>query len=112
MSGRLAQLHLEADLRCELDDRPLSIRVADGTAVVEFPDVATALKLFRLGSPRGSYARRLRSIKTLLDLMQLQLELRLRSHPIIRLGWKTGNPVWRAFGLPPMHLSLRPLLPR
>ena len=112
MAVGLIDLDVEADFRCEIDGSPLSIRAADGIAIVEVPDVTTGLKLLPLGSSRGSYVPQLGRFKKLLDHIQWQFELRLRSRLLVRLGWRTGSPIWKIVGLPPMHLSLRALLLR
>ena len=45
MTGSMMELQLEADLRCEIDNCPLSIRTADGIAIVEVPNVAAGSAL-------------------------------------------------------------------
>jgi hypothetical protein len=99
-------LRFDAHLQCELDDRPVSIRAGSGKAVVEVPDLATGLKLLRLGSPRGFFPRSLNQLKVLLDGALTRLDVFIDGHHVFAIGWKTGNPLWKLAGLPPMHIRM------
>lgn len=104
MPNDLAGIEFSADLRCEMDSRPITIRTVGRTIVVEVPDVATGLKLLRLGLPRGSLRRRLHKIKYTLDFLHAGLEVRIAKRPVLSLGHAQGNQVWRFLGLPALNL--------
>ena len=97
---------LNADLQCELDGIPLSISAANRRIVVEVPDVATAMKMLRLGSPRGSYFSFLRRLKQQLDDMQIHLVVNSRRRTLVELGYQVGSRRWKMVGLPRMKLHL------
>ena len=68
-----AEVH--ADLDCDLDGRNLSIRSSGNQTSVEVPDVATGLRLVRLGSPRGHFIPALHHWKRLLDVTTHRIDL-------------------------------------
>lgn len=100
-------LEFSADLRCELDSCPLTIRSVGSTIVVEVPDVATGLKIFQLGLPRRSRRRRLHQIKRVLDQLRAAVEIRIASKPVLSIGHKRGNSVWHLLGLPALTVRAR-----
>ena len=108
MTMDLATVEFSADLHCEIDSCPLTIRGADRTIVVEVPDVATGLKILRLGLPRGSRRRRLHTVKACLDDFATALEIRLAGKPIVTLGHNVGSRWWRLLGLPALSLRSIP----
>ena len=105
-----SDVQIDASLRCEIDGISMSIVAAERNVVVEVPDVATGLKLFQLGSSRGSPRKLLRQLKQLLDRTSHSLELQIGGQTQFRIGYQTGNHWWRLFGLPAM--SLEPALIR
>lgn len=107
MAYDLSALEFSADLRCEIDSSPLTIRSVGRTIVVEVPDVATGLKMFRLGLPRGSRRRRLHQIKHVLDQLRAAVEIRIASKPVLSIGYERGNSVWHLLGLPALSVRAR-----
>ena len=100
MTADPAAFKFSADLRCEIDSCSLTIRSAGRTIVVEVPDVATGLKLFRLILPRGSRGRRLHQIKRALDVLLAAVEIRIADKPVFCIGHEKCSRIWRFFGLP------------
>ena len=107
MTMDLSNIEFSADLRCEIDSSPLTIRSTGRTIVVEVPDVATGLKLFRLGLPRGSRRKRLHLMKKRLGQLASAVDVRINGKSVFRLGHSVGSQWWRILGLP--ALQLRPL---
>ncbi len=107
MAYDLKALEFSADLQCEIDSCPLTIRSVDRTIVVEVPDVATGLKMLRLGLPRGKRLRRLHQIKFALDQLRAAVEIQIASKPVFSMGYKRGSKVWILFGLPALSLRAR-----
>ena len=110
-----SDVQIDASLRCEIDGISMSIVAAERNVVVEVPDVATGLRLFQLGSARGSPRQLLLRLKELLDRTAHSLELRIDGKTQFRIGHQVGNQLWRLFRLPAMSLTpalLRSLLIR
>lgn len=103
----MPHLEIKANLECELDGRPLSVRTIGRTLFVEVPDVATGVKLARLGSPQGTIRQSVHRFKRFLDSAQMTLNLRIGNDSLGLIGFGRGNPFWQIFGLP--ALELRPL---
>lgn len=95
----------DADLKCELDGRKVSIRTTGRTIVVEVPDVATGLKLAKLGSLQGSYQRSAHKLKNMLDMASMSVHLRLRSKCVVMIGENCGTSFWKLFGFPKLGLK-------
>lgn len=96
-----------ADLNCELDSAPVSIRSAGRTIVVEVPDVATGLSLFRLSSSQGARRWQLAQLKKLLDTLLIAIEVIIAGRSVLRIGHEIGTSFWILFGLPPMSFSAK-----
>lgn len=101
----MPELTIYADLNCELDSAPISIRSAGRTIVVEVPDVATGFSLFRLSSSRGTKRWQLAQLKKLLDTLLIAIEVKIAGRSVLRIGHKIGTPFWILFGLPPLSFS-------
>jgi len=102
----MPDLSIYADLDCELDSTPVSIRSAGRSIVVEVPNLPTLLKLFRLGSPRGTRRHRLNQLKELLDKLFITLDVKVAGRSVVRIGHHTGTArFWSFFGFPPLSFS-------
>ena len=113
MDTALTNIEVCADLRCEIDSCPLTIRSEGRTIVVEVPDVASGLKVLQLSLPRGSRRRRLHAVKTVLDRLASVLEVRVAGRTCAQIGYHTGSRWWRLLGLPAISLSpIHAVLPR
>ena len=106
MTAMVAPLEFCADLHCEIDSCPLLIRSAGRTIVVEVPDVATGLKLFQLGLPRGSRRRRLSAWKQSLEACLATVEVRVGGASLFRLGHDANGRIWRVVGLPALDVQI------
>jgi hypothetical protein len=106
MNSISSALYIHADLACELDGSPFSIRCANRVFVVEVPDVATGLKLIQLGSSRGLPWRRVHRIKRLLDVICSSLEFKVAGKTVGSIGYEVGSHWWTLVGLPRLNLKL------
>lgn len=104
MVNNPGNLEFSADLRCEIDSCPLTIRSVGRTFVVEVPDVATGLNLFRLVLPRGFRRRRLLQTKNALDFLHAEVEIRIADRPVFSLGHSHGSRAWHFLGLPALRV--------
>jgi hypothetical protein len=95
----------DADLQCELNGRRVSVQTVGRTIIVEVPDVATGLKLAKLGPSRGSYRRSAHELKNMLDAAAFRVEVRLCGKPIVLIGENCGSSFWKLFGLPKLRLK-------
>ncbi len=101
---------ISADLNCELDDQTISIRGTDRRLVVEVPDVATGLKLLRLGSPRGTLLGRLRKATHFVEHLQVVMELKVADRVVGEIQPAGGN-MWgkilgfKTLGIHPASLT-------
>ena len=109
-SSSLAQHEIEANLACEIDGQPLTIRSANRRIVVEVPNIKTGWRLLQLGPFQGLLLHRLHCLKHGLDQMRLSLELMLDGKPVATIGYRVGSPLWRLLGLPSLRLRLDLLL--
>lgn len=112
MQPQRSSVEVTADLRCELDGTAFSFRSNGRNFVLDVPNLATLLNIFRLGSPNHSYRRSLHCMKTLLDLIASSLEIRIDGRQIGRMGYQVGNGWWRLFGFPPLTLKPVAILAR
>lgn len=103
----MPRLEIKANLECELDGRKLSVRTIGRTLHVEVPDVATGMKLARLGSPRGAIRESVHRCKHFLDAAQMTVSLRRGNDSLGVIGFEKGSSFWRIVGLP--ALELKPL---
>jgi hypothetical protein len=101
----MTPVDIHADLDCELDSAPISIRSSGRKIVIEVPDVATGLKLYQLGLPKGSRRRHLHRLKSSLDVLLAVVELRIAGQTVLLIGHETGDRVWNYFGFPRLHLK-------
>jgi hypothetical protein len=101
----MTPVDIHAELDCELDSAPISIRSSGRKIVVEVPDVGTGIKLFHVGLPRGSRLKRLHSLKNRLDQLLAIVEVRIANQTVLLIGHEVGSPVWNFFGLPRLHLN-------
>lgn len=92
------------NLQCELDNRPLSIDTAGRSIVVDLPDMATGLKILKLGSPRGTYRDATHRVHQWLEATSMTLDVRLDGKSLCAIGGNRGNSFWRVLGLPPLYL--------
>ena len=103
MSSLPAEIH--ANLDCVVDGRPFSVRSTGRQTVVEVPDVATGLRLVRLGSPRGYFWKSLHKWKHLLDSTLHRVEFRVRGRTVGAIGHGVGSRGWRLLGFPTLALK-------
>ncbi|QDS96885.1 hypothetical protein [Adhaeretor mobilis] len=96
----MTPVDIHADLDCELDSAPFSIRSSGRKIVVEVPDLATGMKLFHVGLPRGSWRRRLSFLKRSLDQLILVVEVKIAGITVMKVGHQTGSRLWNCFGMP------------
>lgn len=105
-----ASLNFEIDLQCEFEKRPLSVVTAGRTIVVDLPDVATGLRILKLGSPRYSYRDVARQVDQWLLAASMTLDVRVGGEYLGTIGGHPPNTLWKAIGLPPMKLKPMQLL--
>ena len=103
-------LVIEGSLRCELDGVPWSLGASNQRIVVDVPNVATGLKLLRLGPARRTWRRRLGEAKQFLDQTSHRLECRIGGRRVLVLGHQVGRRWWRLAGLPAMQIDFTALL--
>ena len=102
MSSR--QTEINACLDGSVDGKAFSVRSSGRQTIVEVPDVATGLRLMRLGSPRGFW-KPIHQWKRLLDSLSHEVELRIRGRTVGRMGHEIGNRGWALLGLPAMTVK-------
>ena len=107
MQPQRSRVEVTVDLEFELDGTAFSLRSNGRDFVLDVPDLATLLKVFRLGSPHYSYRRSLHRMKALLDFIARSLEVQINGRQVGRLGYQVGNGWWRLLGLP--ALTLKPV---
>lgn len=105
-----ARLDFEIDLQCEFDNRHLSVVTVGRTIVVDLPNVATGLRILKLGSPRYSYRDVARQVDQWLLAACMTLDVRIAGKPLGTIGGHPPNSLWKAIGLPPMKLKPMQLL--
>lgn len=103
MSAIPSEIH--AHLDCEVDGKPFSVRSTGRQTVVEVPDVATGLRLVRLGSPRGYIWKSVHQWKHFLDSAFHRVELRIRGRTVGAIGHGVGSRGWKLLGLPTLALK-------
>ena len=105
VSSLPAEIH--ANLDCVVDGKSFSVRSTGRQTVVEVPDVATGLRLLRLGSPRGYFWGSVHRRNHLLDSAYHQAELQVRGRTVGSLGHGVGSRTRALLGLP--NIKLKPI---
>lgn len=77
---------VNADLHCSFGEKPVSIRGENNHLKVEVPDVATAIRLARVASPRGFFSQQHRKLLSLLARMGVLVEFQVRGRTIAAAG--------------------------
>ena len=106
MSSLPVEIH--ATLDCVVDGKAFSVRSTGRQTVVEVPDVATGLRLVRLGSPRGYFWKSVHHWKCFFDSAVHQVEFRVGGQTVGVIGYGVGSRVWNLLGLP--KIALKPVV--
>lgn len=105
MTQRAAEPRIEADLECQFEGEPCSVRTVNGDLVINVPHVATAWKMLSLAATRGGRRKALWSAKRMLDRLGLAAEIHIAGQPVARLGYGVVSGRWQWLGLPRMKLQ-------
>ena len=106
----MTSLAIHADLSCEFDSAPISIRSSGRAIVVDLPDLATGRDLLRLSLPKKSRRRRLQFIAAFLGKASSVVEIRVRNRTVASIGSETGSRLGALLGLPNSSFYWRNLL--
>ena len=110
MNREQGNLLINFDLCCEIDSEPLTVFSTGRMIVVDVPDMATGLKLLKLGLPKGYRRKRLQELKRVLDWLQTTIQVRISDRAVFSMGHTTGSSIWKFLGLPAMRLDTRTAL--
>lgn len=103
----LIDFELDGELQCELDGSPFTIHARGSRILIRLPDRRTALKLMRMRIAGSTFRGSAERLKNVLDSFRCRLEIDLGQRQLLVMGYQTGSPLWRLFGLPSM--SFKPL---
>ena len=99
-------LTIDANLDCEIEGKKIRLRTKGHTLSVEVPDVATAVRLYRLSSPRGSHLKKLRKFNRAIVGSAMQVELFVGSKKMLSLGKDEQSLILQMMLLPFMAPSV------
>ena len=100
-------IDLSADLKGELEGTPFSLSASGRQIVLNFPDLASFLKIVRHRPAGRPFRYDLARLTSFLNGLQLTLELRLDGNCIAVTGFEMHATIASLLGL--RHLKLYPL---
>ena len=96
-----------ADLRCELDGRPVIIFTEGDAIVVEVERIGDVVRLLRLLGAGESLRKHAKRLATLLNDFDLKIESRVSGRVVGLIGFDVESYFWRLLGVP--NVQLKPL---
>ena len=107
MRSLASGIELSADLQCEFEGKPFSLTASSRRFVIDFADLASCLKVLRNRPARTQIRNDLARLNSLLNELQITLELRIRGTSVATAGFKTAAPLENLLGF--KNLKLHPV---
>ena len=106
------KLMIDADINCQIDGEEVRVRTDGHTLRVEVPDVATAVRLYRLSSPRGFHFGTFCKIQRLITHAAIRIELATSSGTLLTLRPRGSSSLGWLRSMPTFSLSAVPSIVR